>query len=255
MLSKLYATHLHKNLQPFHANWEPDFPIKIGDYGYLKDKIFNKIGNIENDFKEELQERQIVLETTVTDGESVKSFKSDNTVNVSFYAKGELQNIANAALKVSFGKVNGVFFNASGCKYENLNNIRKIGGFLREKYEAGEWKKDYYLITDIVNSNNTILLISEKSTGDIILEATSPLIQQISLADASLELKVNSNNCAGYTFESKKNLKLMFRLAKINETLLGDSSFKPVLKRRASAKTISSAKSNEKIKIGFQRTK
>lgn len=252
MLSELFAKHLHKNLKPLYANWEPDFPIEIGDYGYLKDNLFNRIGNIKKDFKEELEEEDLILETTITDGESVKNFKSDSSVSVNFYAKGKLESIANAAVKVSFGKVNGVFFNASGCKYENLNNIKKVGDFLLGKFAKGEWKKDYYLITDIVSSNNTIILISEESTGDIILEATMPYIQQISLADASLELAVKSNSCAGYTFASKGNLRLMFRLAKINETFLGDTSFKPVYKMRRSIKSETSQK---KPKLAFERIK
>lgn len=250
MLSTIYSKELHKNLKPFFANWEPDFLIEIGDYGYLNNDIFQKTGNVLTDFKKDLLKENIQLNKKQGSGEATKSFKSHHSIQVSLHGKGELGNIGNAAMKVSFGNSNSIFFNASGCYYESLSNFVEVGDFLIDRYANKLWKKDFYVVTDIMKADSTLVLINNKSAGEIILESKISEINELSLSDTSLDLKICSNNCVGYSIETKKGLIPMFRLAKIKDNLFIEPKFKPVFKGLSDEE---SEDSNKKREINFER--
>src|SRR5689334_9013918 len=185
-LGQQYCKQLRNNLTGLHANFPPNKPLALGDYGVKVDDVFQRIGNIE----------QLGITFTVTKGipESTFNFKTQGAVDVEFIAKGQARpggvTAISAGLEIKFNKEDAVFFNAAGCTIDQIDNAAAVGAQLVALLRDGKWDTDFFVVTNLVNAAHTTAIASASRSSEVALEASSPALQQIDLADASLKLRL-----------------------------------------------------------------
>ncbi len=184
-LGQQYCTQLQRNLTGLHANFPPNRPLALGDYGIKRDDVFQRLGNI----------RTFGVAFTATEGtsESTIQFKSAGAVDVEFVAKGEARVGAvpavNAGLDLKFTRENAVFFNAAGCTLTQVDDIAAVGEALGALLAAGRWDSGFYVVTSLVHAASTTAVVSSARGSEVGLEAASD-VPHIDLTDASLKLRI-----------------------------------------------------------------
>jgi hypothetical protein len=217
-ISKTYLKEVRRNLIPYISHWEPDTIVEVGDYGYYANGIgFIKLGNIRN--------LGILYELSREDSDTKREFCSNDSISITPYVKGQIKEIANASLKINFGKSKGVFFNAAGCSFITFQNYEDIKKKIEDCYELKHgWEKKHYLVTDVIYARNTTIAISSSKNAEIQFESTLPQLGSINLNDIELSLRTINSRNIGYCLETKKGLTLLLRLGKIY--------VKPILRKR-----------------------
>lgn len=216
-LSQTYAATVRHQLEYF-AVWEPGALLEIGDYGYLEGDIFKQKGNI-RDLGIDWRER-------ANPNESHKKFTSENDTKLDFGVGGQVTGgIAKASLKIQFGKEKSVFFNATGCTSVSIDNKDSAGEQLIALRKSGRWEREYVVVVEKVTAKNAQIIISQSGQAEITLEADSPAIQQIDLADVSLQLKVKNEKDIGYKFIGSQVVLLHSLWGLKRKWLLGDDDF------------------------------
>ena len=206
-IANIYTNAIHKNLKPLFANWAPDRPVHLGDYGIMKAKRFIHVGNIAD---------LGITFTSMTDrGNSHQSFSSDKKLETNFQAQGEVAGAAKATLDLKFHSRNSVFFNVSGCSYVRIGNKDEVGRQIISKYNLGEWKIEHVVITDIVKSKSTLAVVSSSNNAAITFTAKSPKIKSVELTNAAIRLQATNKNQIGYLVETEQNLSPLFILWKL----------------------------------------
>jgi hypothetical protein len=164
-ISTIYTNTIREHLKPLFANWEPDHPIKLGDFGFLRKNKFIHVGN--------LGDKGISFASFYKNSNSHKRFSSDKKMSISFNGKGKVSATANASLNIKFNSKNSVFFNASGCNTKGIKNKASLGQQIMEKFDEGNWNKDHVVVTDIITSKSTLVVVSSSNNSEILLEANS----------------------------------------------------------------------------------
>lgn len=187
-LGQQYCRQLRKQFSGLHANFPPNRPLALGDYGVIRDDVFQRLGSI----------RQLGIQFDAIDGQaqSTFQFKSTGSVDVTFVAKGDILlggiPAVRAALEVKFSRPDAVFFNAAGCNITQIDNVTAVGQALTTLLNQGRWETDYYVVTNLVKAAQTTVLASADRNAEVKLEAKSDDLPQIDMADASLDLRIKS---------------------------------------------------------------
>jgi len=117
-LGPQYCKQLREELR-MHANFPPNRPIALGDYGVLRDHIFERLGNV--------SQLGVHLQTIPGAGRSTFQFKSKGGVDFQLIAKGEVEPggvpAVRAALELKFSGENAVFFAAAGCTVDAVDDL------------------------------------------------------------------------------------------------------------------------------------
>jgi triacylglycerol lipase len=184
-LGQQYCRQLRVNLPGLHANFPPNRPLALGDYGVLRDDVFQRMGNI----------AQLGITFATIDGPASTTFqfKSQGAVDVDFLAKGDIAPggipVVKAGIEIRFTKQDAVFFNAAGCTVTQVDDIAAIGRALADLLRDGRWDSEFRVVTNLVRATHTTAIASADRTSEIRLEATSDALAAIDLADASVRLQ------------------------------------------------------------------
>lgn len=221
---RIYTDAVYENLKPLYANWEPGKPLQLGDFGTMRDNTFITLGNIA-DLGLKFSER---VDTT----KDHKYFASEDSTEVKFHAKGSIpvSGVVNAtaSLEVNFASKNAVFFNAADCEYFMVANKVELGKAVMALYERKSWKREWAVVTDLIQAGASTIAISGSNSSSIVFEATGN-VERINLADASLGITVKSSSNIGYQVVAEKGLIPLLGLCKIQSRFLWwNDDFKPL---------------------------
>ena len=226
-ICNIYTKNIHENFKTYYANWEPGEPKKLGDYGLLLRNQFYYIGNIS----------QLGIKFKIKEDKSAthKTYSSRNTKIVYGDAgrsnKPGIPLRRKANVQINFGSENGIYFNASKCINNMIQNKVALGEIIIKKFEKNEWNENWVIITDIVKADATTLIISNSKDSAITLEARSK-VPHINLADARIKLNVKTEKDVAYRVVSQDGLIPLIGLCKIEKEIISPDSFVPLYKKR-----------------------
>src|SRR5687768_3879403 len=168
-LGPQYCKQLKEELRR-HAVFPPNRPVNLGDYGVLRDHVFERLGNV--------TQLGITFQTIDGSGQTSFQFKSKGKVEFSLFGKGDIQPggvpAVRAGIELKFGRANAVFFAAAGCTVRAIDDLRKIESALIALLNQGRWEPDFYVVTEINHSARTTSIASADSDCEVRLDATSP---------------------------------------------------------------------------------
>jgi triacylglycerol lipase len=223
-LGSEYCKQIRQELRR-HANFPPNRPIALGDYGVIKDDIFERLGNI----------GQLGLRFAVIDGtgQSTFQFKSKGNVSFELIARGDVGAggvpAVRAGLELKFARENSVLFAAAGCTVKAIDDLRTLESALLQLLDQGRWETDFYVVTEINHASKTTAIASGDRDCEIKLEADSPALEAIHLADATLSLHVKRSRNTALEIVTESDQIPLMQLARLRGV------FNPVLRTESLA--------------------
>lgn len=194
-VDRIYKLAFRKNFTNHEANFPPSKPVALGDYGVMKNGYFVTVGNISD--PELGVDFSILKDTSPTH----EKFKSTSDISVTSYAKGSVKPpggpVVKAELDVDFGSSKSVFFSAAEVLYNQIKDLAAVGEKIVELYKKNKWKKEYYIVTRLMEGENVVILISGSSNSKVIIGAQAD-VPAIDLADGDLKLEITSSSQTAY---------------------------------------------------------
>jgi len=149
-----YCKEITKQIH-YRPTWLPTHKAKLGDYGLIKDEVFQRWGNISG------SKYKI----------SVKKSKDQATTDIHFKSSGSREivvdggvnaaGIAKAAIKIQFSKAHSVFFNLAGVTTVRLANYHEVAEKIMSLGKS-QWNYDFRVITEIVKENPVSFMLKQK---------------------------------------------------------------------------------------------
>lgn len=212
-IADIYTEEVHGNID-LYATWPPGEMLSLGDYGELRENQFERKGNVSNDF-----------------GVSFKVKKYPSNANYKFASLGKVQTafnpkaqaslqgivkILNASLDINFSDSKAVFFNAANCSQSLIDDIEfKLAKEIISLYKKSKWNPDWVIVSKLISADSTTAIISGSGSASISLEASTPQVPMINLADASIGLTSKSEKDIGFSVITQGGLTPLFGLLKL----------------------------------------
>lgn len=204
-IARFYTNQVKDNFVTLFANWIPESPLSLGDFGVLDGNIFIRKGNV----------RDFGLNFETITGPSVdEKFTSGGAVDVAFNAKATVPATGatvNANITIDFHKEHSIYFSAEGCSTSSIKDKNTLGNEVLKLYEDGKWKKEHTIVTDVVVAERSIVVISEGNNCKYVLEADA----NVSKIEVNTNLAVTTSKSVGYSVDAKKGLNILMGLCKI----------------------------------------
>lgn len=210
-VSKKYTQELRRQFGYF-ATWLPSAPLKLGDVGVLHKSEFTKITSLQElgvEFKEEADTSKADIE---------HNSKGAVSISKSADAKSENSPLGNASVSISieFSKENAILFKANGTSSPRIANQFKIGKDIKKLYQAGEWDKNWIVVTEVVNAESGTILISSSANGKIELKASGKInAAEIDIADANMGLNTTFSKDLSTKIIAQDKLTPLFKASRL----------------------------------------
>jgi hypothetical protein len=227
-IEEIYTEEIHNNLNMYGV-WPVDKQLRLGDYGVLKNHQFKKQANIEK--------FGITFKTEKSPSTAHYRFASKGNAQITFNPKAEIKlegvlKILKANLDIKFSDENAVFFNAAECSNVSIADCDQLGKDIISLKKKGLWNTDHLIITELINSNSTTTLVSGNASSSILLEAETPEIPVIALANAGIKLNSISEKGIGFSVVTTGGLTPLIGLYKLESSWFNDN-FQPIAKSYA----------------------
>lgn len=204
-IASKYADSINDELG-YYPTWTPIVTIKLGDYGTIKDDLFEKLGNIRN----------IGIDFIATLGQSADDQDYTSSGSSLIAINTGVQGFVNAGLKFSSSSEFGFHFSAKRCLLNQIEEVGTLTTKVRKKFdELGMSQKDIYVVKEVLHAETTAVILSRKKNAEFSIEATLPGVTLHDFHDISGGFSIKSNKNIGYSLVGGKDLTPLFKTFKL----------------------------------------
>jgi len=206
-----FTKNLQKNINKvtdgYFANWTPDMPVSVGDFGLISGYRFTKEGSIKK-----------YIDNNSIDIESIRSetAKLEKKVGLKI-SKG-----TSASGSVSSGKIGfSLKFDDDGSFLYSLKDI--TNNQLKQRREAFEaigrgilagrikWKDEYVFVTEVKQAAKALIIVADSANADMEIECEVDDIIDLNLAEAVGKISYIKNSERVMQYEIEQNTAIFFR--------------------------------------------
>lgn len=202
----------------YYAPWYPDKTVQIGDYGTLEGKCFKYLGNLKKEFDIKLETKRAQQASDwvfMSEGVSVMQSKSD--VELSEVVPATID----ASLGIRFKNELSTYLSSKGNKYIEIQSYSSLESDLKHLYDRKRWKLKYVVVTEIMQSSQTSILISNARDQTFEIQGEIGVNEELlKLVDFGTHAKCHKSSEMGFECLGKMKLTPRFSLAKLNRTLV-----------------------------------
>jgi hypothetical protein len=214
-----YLSYMAKNTG-FRATWDPARRMKMGYIGKLdKEGFFTVYSSLEKE--------GIPNDTIEDDSTANMDYTSRDSVSIqiklagSAPIAGSILSDVDAGVVIEFGTANGIVFQTSKYKTLQLDNLAAVTKLVLNKYNNGEWDKDWLIITHLVVCESATAIISTSSSGKLELRAKAGVAAgDVKLTDASLDLQKASDSASTMRYIAEQGATPLYRIMGIRHPFL-----------------------------------
>lgn len=175
-----------KNETSYTATWLPSNEMNLGDVGIMKDYQFYRRTN--------LHDLGISFEINESNSVADISHNSSGKVSIKFNTDASLVSKNEVGIEINFSDSNGIVFNATGCKVQEIKNQEKLGAQILEARKEKKWNEEFVVITEAVFADNLSVFISSGSGAKVNLKAKIKDGSQLNFANANSSLSLEDEN-------------------------------------------------------------
>ncbi|MGV8915834.1 MAG: hypothetical protein ACOH1X_10355 [Kaistella sp.] len=180
-----YTKEMYKKFG-YHATWLPGVNLQLGDIGTMDNGVFTRNGNIKKQgisFEIREDKTRTTLEYYSQGGVSVSQKLSGKAA-----PPGSVFGDIDAGIIVEFLKDKAVLFKANNTSSPSIEDAIALGKEVLKRYEAGEWNKNYVIITEILEAETLTVLISNQANTKVELKAQANIkASHFDIADAAFK--------------------------------------------------------------------
>lgn len=171
-MKKSYGNTVWKDLGEY-AVWQPGDPVALGDYGYIQDGCFSRLGNV-----------------TQFIGNMAAATSQSNIEQKLVKSKGSIENKNSvnglASLLLSFKRKHGVFLSAHKLQMSTYLDLTTLAARLAS---VPAWDRSWFVATTVREAESFVLLIAKSL--ELNVEGSASDLQK--LMDGSLSASVSLN--------------------------------------------------------------
>jgi hypothetical protein len=200
------------------ANWPPNAPREIGDFGRVNGALFEFFGRLDPKEIGALGSREspspagydIMIKST-------RSLKS----HLSAEAKAKVAD-GKALLEIKFTSEEGVVFAAPSVTITEITSLQALGNMLNQRRLKGTWDMDHAVVIQVTKAESaTILLSNQEGAGiDFEVAANAPVNSQV-VAKLDAGSSVVDSRGVGIKIIGEGPLTPLFKLAYLKGRIFG----------------------------------
>lgn len=220
--SKFYLTHMNAKTQ-YRATWDPTKKLAIGYIGKLNDGVLSIYSSLEKE--------GIPVEVAIDDSGAAMDYTSHDSVSITTKlagaapVAGSVLSDLDAGFTLEFKSEKSIVFQTSNHKVHQLVNLAEIERKVLDKYNNGNWDKDWVIVTELVEADAATIIISNSSNTTLDLKATANVgAGNISLTNASLGLAVAREKGSTLKYLTQSGLTPLYRVMGVKRPFLGSPS-------------------------------
>lgn len=201
----------------YRPTWMPTHKAKLGDYGLIKDEVFQRWGNISG------SKYKISVKKSKDQATADLHYKSRGSREIEVDGGVDAAGIAKAAIKIQFSKAHSVFFNLAGVTTARLDNYHEVAEKIMSLGKS-QWNYDFRVITEIVKAKSSTIIITSGKNASITLGVDSPVMN---FANINLKLNAKSSSKISTKILTKSGFIPAFKTSGIKERKLGPIPYGP----------------------------
>ncbi len=221
-IQRIYTDELAKNFG-YYATWMPGTPIKLGQIGVLDKNVFMPISALEN-FK--------IAYAILRDRNKIDfKYSSAGAVTVRQKASGETLDgtklgEADAGLIIEFTKSNAIYFNVKGALNHYIADKLSLGETILDLYQMGNWKKEWVVITQIIDADSATILVSKDKGAKLELKAKANLKSaDMDIIGGQFDTDNSFSSSLSFNIIAKSGINPLFKVMGIKKGWFSDDSF------------------------------
>ncbi len=221
---KQYTNEMYRKFG-YYATWNPGSPLQLGDVGYFKKNVFNRISGLD-DFNIEFDIRHDPTKTPL-EHSSQGSVKVTTKLSGAISPQASVLSDVDAGIIVEFSKENATLFKALNTTTNSIRNTISLGERILKLYEEKKWDKDWMIITELIEAESATIIISNQSDGKIELKANANVgAANFDIADGRFEFSPQFSRGLETKIISSEGLTPLFKVMGVRGRLLGSPIFK-----------------------------
>ncbi len=216
-ISKQYTQELQDKTN-YSATWLPTIQVSVGDIGRIEQYQYQPLTSLE----------KLGVPFQVTAGQVQADFEysSSGAVSLGFKAAGQAPlpgsalTLAEAGVHIHFSRENAVVFRAAGCASTVIANRGELEEEIIRRYKAGEWKKEWVVLMEVVSAASATILIASGSGASLDLRAAGQLsAAHFNLADVQAGIQVAQEANIATKIIAASRLTPLFKAAGIRQRI------------------------------------
>ena len=213
-----YGSSIRREASLF-ANWPPNAPREIGDYGPVNGALFEFFGRLDPEELDTLERRE--SPSSASYDVMIKSSRSLNT-QVSAAANASVGE-GKALLEFEFSSEEGVVFVAPSIKITEITSMAALGRILNKRRREDNWNMHHAVVVQLSTAESATILLSNQAGAKMTFEvaADAPVnAQLVAKLDAGVSLV--SSHGVGIRIVGDGPLTPLFKLASLKRRIFGD---------------------------------
>lgn len=207
---KNLQTNINRVTEGYFANWTPESPITVGDYGYIKGYRFTRDGNI-SEYKLDFELDSVRAKTATFEK------KDGLTINTSASASGNLDN-QNTKLDLQFGNEGSFLYHLSDITNNQFKERRvafeKIGKLILSS--EIKWKDDYVLVVEVKQAGKAFIIVADSANASMQIECKSDIPGSLNLANAAGNIGYTKDSDRVIKYDVKETISPLFRVVEFS---------------------------------------
>lgn len=198
------------------ANWPPDAPRKIGDFGPVKGAMFQFMGSLDPEEIEALGSRESASRSNYD-----IMIKSSRSMGAGVSAGTEVAE-GKAVLQLKFDSAEGVVFAAPSVQITEIASLEVLGRMLRERMLDGDWDPAYAVVVQVGVADMATVIVSSQSGAsmDFEVDAKAPVNARL-VAELNVGASQLSSQGVGINIVGQGPITPLFKLAFLQRRILG----------------------------------
>ncbi|MBO3751113.1 hypothetical protein J5X84_34000 [Streptosporangiaceae bacterium NEAU-GS5] len=200
------------------ANWPPNAPREIGDYGRVNGALFEIFGRLDSQEIEALGKRE---------GPSPAGYdvmiKSSRSLNSHLSAEARANaGDGMALLEIKFSSEEGIVFIAPSIKITEVIDMAALGRVLKERLREGNWIMDHAVVVQVSAAESATILLSNQADAGMEFEVAAgvPVNAQL-VAKLNAGVSLISSRGVGIKIIGEGPLTPLFKLASLKRRIFG----------------------------------
>ncbi len=229
-----FIKNLQKNVsnvtEGYFANWTPDTPISVGDYGDIKGYRFTRDGNasryIDNIEIEKVRSKTATLE------------KKYGLIIQTKAAASTSAPIGKASLSFQFGSEGSFLYHLKDLTNYQYKERREAFEKLGKMILSGKikWKDDYVIVTEMKEAGNALILVADSANADMEIEYEVENVAEVNLANSIGKIGYTRDSDRVLRYEIQQNTPILFRVVGFTEVPPGGGPSNPISRMMAKIK-------------------
>lgn len=208
---KKLQKNISKVTEGYFANWTPEMPISVGDYGDVKGYRFTRDGNVSR-YIEDVEIEKVRLKTATME-------KKDGLIIKTKAAVSGESGLGKVGLDLQFGSEGSFLYHLkdlTNYQYEERRDaFEKLGKIILSG--KIKWKDDYVLVTEVKQAGKALILVADSANADMEIECTLDDAAEVNLASAVGGIGYTLDSYRVERFEIEQNTPILYRVVGFTE--------------------------------------